>query len=98
MATLRNVSGEPTTHSAGEVLKVDCLVRDSIFGEGKVKGTVPLDRGLGLNVRVEWLGDGSGKSTSRNADELMRVKGDRQPMIAGAATTWAACRLDWRPI
>ena len=78
-------NGNPMKDAAGDVLKLDCLVRDCIFGEGKVKGTVPLDRGEGLNVLIEWCGDRTGKPTSRGPQDLTRVKGDRGPTIAGAA-------------
>ena len=49
---------------------------DDVFGDGIVRGTVPLDRGLGyvtmgLNVLIDWLGP-KDLSTLRCADANAR--------------------------
>ena len=54
MATLLAANGQLIKDAAGELLKVACLVRADLFGEGKVTGTFPLDSGQGLNVLIEW--------------------------------------------
>ena len=56
MATLKNARGEPLLDAAGGVIKKGNLVRDDLFGEGIAKGTVPLQRGEGVNVLIEWRG------------------------------------------
>ena len=44
---------------------------DDIFGDCIVRGTVPLDKGEGLNVRIDWLGaQDSSKPKSRGAEHL----------------------------
>ena len=55
MATLLAANGQLIKDAAGELLKVACLVRADLFGEGKVTGTFPLDSGQGLNVLIEWV-------------------------------------------
>ena len=53
----------PVTDSLNNPLKTGQTVTDDMFGEGIVRGTVPLDKGLGLNVLIDWLGP---KDTSRS--------------------------------
>eukprot|EP00966_Prymnesium_polylepis_P019137 440840-Prymnesium_polylepis.1 len=48
--------GSPIHDAAGNELKTGQTVIDDMFGEGIVRGTVPLARGEGLNVLIDWLG------------------------------------------
>ena len=56
MATLRTQSGEPLHDAEGQELKEGSLVVDEMFGEGIVRGTIPLEHGDGVNVLIGWLG------------------------------------------
>ena len=48
--------GKPLTDTNGVQLKIGQTVTDDVFGDGIVRGTVPLDKGEGLNVLINWLG------------------------------------------
>ena len=42
-----------------------------MFGDGIIRGTVPLERGEGLNAVIDWLGPGaSGKPRSRRPEHF----------------------------
>ena len=44
---------------------------DSKFGEGIARGTVPLEKGDGVNVQIDWLGgNNAGKPPSRGIENL----------------------------
>ena len=64
-------SPDPVTDSLGNPLRTGHTVTDDVFGDGIVRGTVPLDRGLGLNVLIDWLGP-KDLSTLRCADANAR--------------------------
>ena len=82
MAALQNHLGHPLVDADGHVLKVGSTVIDSMFGEGIVRGTVPLEKGDGVNVRIEWLGSNcDGKPPSRGLENLKLAYG------AGLRTT-----------
>lgn len=71
MPVLLSAGGEPLKDAAGNELKTGQTVIDGIFGEGVVKGTVPLAQGEGLNVLIDWLGPKNpSKPTSRSAETL----------------------------
>jgi hypothetical protein len=62
----------PLTDKAGNHLKTNQTVTDDTFGDGIVRGTVPLDHGQGLNVVIDWLGPkDSTKPKSRGAEFLI---------------------------
>ena len=62
----------PVTDSLNNPLKTGQTVTDDMFGEGIVRGTVPLDKGLGLNVLIDWLGPkDTSKPKSRGAENLI---------------------------
>ena len=76
--------GNPLTDAAGNQLKTGQTVTDRVFGEGIVRGTVPLEKGEGLNVLIDWLGTkDSSKPRSRGAENLTA----KYPSGAGATTT-----------
>ena len=71
MAALQNHRGQPLTDADGQVLKVGSTVVDSMFGEGIARGTVPLEKGDGVNVQIDWLGGNNpGKPPSRGIENL----------------------------
>lgn len=49
----RRHRGQPLTDADGQVLKVGSTVVDSKFGEGIARGTVPLEKGDGVNVQID---------------------------------------------
>ena len=49
-AEQQNHRGQPLTDADGQVLKVGSTVVDSMFGEGIARGTVPFEKGDGVNV------------------------------------------------
>ena len=67
----------PLVDSEDNVLSKDVLVRDPIYGEGITRGTIPLDRGLGFNVLIDWrqaaLPGQPPKPRSRGAENLTLV-------------------------
>ena len=72
MAALhRTIAASPLTDADGQVLKVGSTVVDSMFGEGIARGTVPLEKGDGVNVQIDWLGgNNAGKPPSRGMENL----------------------------
>lgn len=87
MPPLLNHKGEPLIDAAGHVLTAGSLVRDEMFGEGIARGTVPLQRGEGVNVLIDWLGASPGeKPMSRRVACLTVVQG-RAGGGGGAART-----------
>ena len=65
MSALTNSRGKALEDSLGQQSPVGATAVDDIFGEGIARGTVPLERGDGVNVRIDWLGPGAdGKPTS----------------------------------
>ena len=76
MAALQNHRGQPLTDADGQVLKVGSTVVDSMFGEGIARGTVPLEKGDGVNVQIDWLGgNNAGKPPSRGIENLKLAYG-----------------------
>ena len=76
MAALQNHRGQPLTDADGQVLKVGSTVVDSMFGEGIARGTVPLEKGDGVNVQIDWLGGNTaGKPPSRGIENLKLAYG-----------------------
>ena len=59
MATLEDHLGRPLKDVADNTIKNGSTVVDSMFGEGIVRGTVPLERGDGVNALLDWLGSGT---------------------------------------
>ena len=69
----RRHRGQPLTDADGQLLKVGSTVVDSKFGEGIARGTVPLEKGGGVNVLYKSTGVGgnnAGKSPSRGIENL----------------------------
>ena len=58
MTALLNQDGTKLTDVNGSEIMRGSTVRDEIFGEGIATGTIPLDRGEGVNVTIRWLGPG----------------------------------------
>jgi hypothetical protein len=56
MPALTNLHGAKLKDAAGNEIKVDDTVTDTMFGDGIVRGTVPQEKGEGVNVTVGWLG------------------------------------------
>ena len=48
--------GNALKDAAGNEIKVGQTVVHTIHGEGIARGTIPLDRGLGVNVAIDWIG------------------------------------------
>ena len=63
MQALLNQNGKQLTDANGMVLHVGNLVVDEMFGDGIVRGTVPLASGDGVNVTIQWLGEHDPKTT-----------------------------------
>ena len=76
-------SGEPLTDVAGNQLKTGQTVTDVLFGDGLVRGTVPLEKGEGVNVLIDWLVPKDGKPESRGAERLTA----KYPSGGGETTT-----------
>ena len=71
MPVLLKADGTPLKDAAGNPLKTGQTVTDDMFGDCIVRGTVPLDKDEGLNVRIDWLGaKDSSKPKSRGAEHL----------------------------
>ena len=71
MTTLKNLNGEPMKDAAGNEIKAGQTVTDIMFGDGIVRGTIPLEKGLGLNLLIDWVGPkDSSKPKSRRAEDL----------------------------
>jgi hypothetical protein len=71
MPALFLTSGDPLTDVAGNHLKTGQTVTDDLLGDGIVRGTIPLDKGPGLNVLIDWLGPKDpSKPKSRGAEHL----------------------------
>ena len=51
---LRTPDGKDIHDSKGACLYVGQAVAHYLFGEGIVRAVVPLDKGIGFNVTVEW--------------------------------------------
>ena len=49
----RRHRGQPLTDADGQVLKAGSTVVNSKFGEGIARGTVPLEKGDGVNVQID---------------------------------------------
>ena len=56
MPTLLNHRGEPVLDANGEQIKAGATVVDVMFGEGVARGTVPLEKGDGVNVNCASIG------------------------------------------
>ena len=50
MPALLSGDGRPLTDKAGNALKTGQTVTDDMFGDGLVRGTVPLEKGLKLQL------------------------------------------------
>ena len=71
MALLVNQRGEPLQDANGKQLKAGTTIVDDMFGDGIVRGTIPIDKGEGFNVLIDWLGPGaSEKPKSRDPKQL----------------------------
>ena len=71
MPVLLKADGTPLKDAAGNPLKTGQTVTDDMFGDCIVRGTVPLGKDEGLNVRIDWLGaKDSSKPKSRDAEHL----------------------------
>ena len=71
MPVLKNHNGANLKDAAGNEIKVGQTVTDTMFGDGIVEGTVPIDKGEGVNVMIDWLGPNvSGKPESRSCENL----------------------------
>ena len=59
MAALQNHRGQPLTGADGQVLKVGSTVVDSTLCSARALlealTTVPLEKGDGVNVQIDWL-------------------------------------------
>ena len=55
MPALFHSDGRPLTDTAGNQLRTGQTITDQFLGDGIVRGTIPLDSGLGLNVLIDWL-------------------------------------------
>ena len=40
-------------------LKAGATIVDDMFGDGIVHGTIPIEKGEGFNVLIDWLGSGA---------------------------------------
>ena len=92
MPVLFKADGNPLTDAAGNPLKTGQTVTDELLGEGIVRGTVPLDNGEGLNVRIDWLGakdSASNGATAARARPTFRSTTTR--MVRRLRTTPGAC-------
>ena len=56
MATLQNHRGQPLVDADGQEIKAGSIVVDAMFGQGIARGTIPLEHGDGVNVRIDGLG------------------------------------------
>jgi hypothetical protein len=56
MPVLLYADGRPVKDAEGNPLKTGQTVTDDTLGDCIVRGTVPLDKGEGLNVVIDWLG------------------------------------------
>lgn len=71
MPPLLYADGRPLKDAAGNPLRTGQTVTDNMLGDCIGRGTVPLDRGEGLNVVIDWLGPkDSSKPKSRGAEHL----------------------------
>ena len=71
MPALFHSDGRPLTDTAGNQLRTGQTITDQFLGDGIVRGTIPLDSGLGLNVLIDWLGPkDTSKPKSRGAEHL----------------------------
>lgn len=71
MPALYTADSKPLTDAAGNHLKTGQTVTDVIFGDGIVRGTVPLTTSGGINVLIDWLGPkDQSKPKSRGAEFL----------------------------
>ena len=59
MALLVNHRGEPLQDANGKPLKAGATIVDDMFGDGIVHGTIPIEKGEGFNVLIDWLGSGA---------------------------------------
>ena len=71
MPALFHSDGRPLTDTAGNQLRTGQTITDQFLGDGIVRGTIPLDKGEGLNVLIDWLGPkDTSKPKSRGAEHL----------------------------
>ena len=56
MPVLLKADKSPLTDAIGNTLKTGQTVTDDAFGDGIVRGTVPLEKSEGLNIVIDWLG------------------------------------------
>ena len=84
MPPLLNHKGEPLIDAAGHVLTAGSLVRDEMFGEGIARGTVPLQRGEGVNVLIDWLGASPGEKPMSRRVACLTVWCRGEPVAAEA--------------
>ena len=80
----------------GEQLRERHRVRDGMFGYGTVEGTCPLQRGVGVNVKITWeepLDDEKNPKPAERGAEHLRIArwgsisflfwGGGQPLLRG---------------
>ena len=93
MSVLRDpVHGRAMRDSEGKELKDGSVVIDDFFGEGIAKGVVPLDRGDGFNILVQWRGTSQlGKPKSRGPEHLT-LKGGMDGIRMGWRVGWNRMR------
>ena len=84
MPVLFNPDGSELTDASGRQLKTGQTCIDSTLGECIVRGTVPLDRGLGVNVLIDWLGPNANDKPPSRGAEFLTIKG---PSGGGGTTT-----------
>ena len=60
MPLLVNHRGEPLEDSKGQQIKAGSTVVHDFLGEGIATGTVPLEKGDGVNITIDWLGAARG--------------------------------------
>ena len=68
----RRHRGQPLTNADGQVSKVGSTVVGSMFGEGIARGTVPFEKGDGVNVC---------KSTGRRTEATIKCWKATEPWI-----------------
>ena len=84
MPVLFNPDGSELTDANVRQLKTGQTCIDSTLGECIVRGTVPLDRGLGVNVLIDWLGPNANDKPPSRGTEHLTIK---SPSGGGGTTT-----------
>ena len=85
MAALQNHRGQPLTDADGQVLKVGSTVVDSKFGEGIARGTVPLEKGDGVNVQIDRRRRQQCWKATEPWHQYLSVAESRRFMVRGCA-------------